>query len=178
MERATAADPKSLPKQQAAVTYWLSKKYNIAPEPLSALVAEAYESGARAKLDPTLILAIMAVESGFNPFAQSTVGAQGLMQVMTKVHSEKYEFFGGKLAAFDPLTNLRVGVKVLQECIARAGSLEGGLKFYVGAGNMEDDGGYTTKVLAEHARLQAVAAGRPIPAASTAGVRATSGDKA
>ena len=163
VDRATAADPKSLPKQQAAVTYWLSRKYNIAPEPLSALVAEAYETGTKAKLDPTLILAIMAVESGFNPFAQSNVGAQGLMQVMTKVHSEKYQFFGGQFAAFDPLTNLRVGVKVLQECIARAGSLEGGLKYYVGAGNMEDDGGYASKVLAEHSRLQQVAAGRSIP---------------
>ena len=163
VDRATAADPKSLPKQQAAVTYWLSRKYSIAPEPLSALVAEAYETGAKAKLDPTLILAIMAVESGFNPFAQSHVGAQGLMQVMTKVHSEKYQFFGGQLAAFDPLTNLRVGVKVLQECIARAGSLEGGLKFYVGAANMEDDGGYSAKVLSEHSRLQQVAAGRSVP---------------
>ena len=162
VDRATAADPKSLPKQQAAVTYWLSRKYNVAPEPLSALVAEAYETGAKAKLDPTLILAIMAVESGFNPFAQSTVGAQGLMQVMTKVHSEKYQFFGGQFAAFDPLTNLRVGVKVLQECIARAGSLEGGLRYYVGAGNMEEDGGYAAKVLAEHSRLQKVAAGRSV----------------
>ena len=60
----------------------------------------------------------MAVESSFNPFAQSPVGAQGLMQVMTHVHGDKYESFGGKLAAFDPVTNLRVGVKVLKECIA------------------------------------------------------------
>lgn len=126
IDRATASNPKDLPKQQAAVAYWLSKKYKVAPEPLSALVAEAYEIGIRTKLDPTLILAVMAVESGFNPFAQSPVGAQGLMQVMTKVHSDKYDSFGGKLAAFDPLTNLRVGVKVLQECITRAGSMEGG----------------------------------------------------
>jgi hypothetical protein len=127
-------------------------------------VAEAYEVGRQSRLDPTLILAIMAVESSFNPFAQSPVGAQGLMQVMTGVHSDKYDHFGGRLAAFDPLTNLRVGVKVLQECIARAGSLEGGLKFYVGAGNQESDGGYADKVLAEHARLIQVAKGRAVPA--------------
>ena len=163
VERAIATNPKDLPKQQAAVAYWLSRKYNVAPEPLSALVAEAFETGARTKLDPTLILAIMAIESGFNPFAQSPVGAQGLMQVMTKIHSDKYDGFGGRLAAFDPVSNLRVGVKVLQECISRAGSVEGGLKFYVGAGNQEDDGGYTAKVLAEHNRLQAVASGRAVP---------------
>ncbi len=166
VDRATAADPKELPKQQASVAFWLSKKYRVAPEPLSALVAEAYDIGRRTKLDPTLILAIMAVESGFNPFAQSAMGAQGLMQVMTKIHRDKYETFGGHLAAFDPVTNLRVGVKVLQECISRAGSLEGGLRFYVGAANLEGDSGYAGKVLAEHARLQAVAAGRPQPAAA------------
>lgn len=163
IDRATASDPHELPKQQAAVAFWLSKKYNIAPEPLSALVSEAYEIGRRTKLDPTLILAVMAIESGFNPFAQSPVGAQGLMQVMTKIHSDKYANFGGKLAAFDPLSNLRVGVRVLQECIARAGSLEGGLRHYVGAANIEDDGGYTAKVMAEHARLQLVATGRSVP---------------
>ena len=170
IDRATASNPKDLPKQQASVAYWLSKKYRVAPEPLSALVAEAYEIGRRTKLDPTLILAIMAVESGFNPFAQSAMGAQGLMQVMTKIHGDKYENFGGNFAAFDPVTNLRVGVKVLQECIARAGSIEGGLRSYVGAANLEDDSGYAGKVLAEHARIQSVAGGRKVtmstPAAS------------
>lgn len=163
IDRATASNPKDLPKQQAAVAYWLSKKYHVAPEPVSALVVEAYDIGSRNKMDPTLILAVMAVESGFNPFAQSAVGAQGLMQVMTNIHSDKYQYFGGKLAAFDPVSNLRVGAKVLQDCVARAGSLAGGLRLYVGAGNSEDDGGYTAKVMAEHARLQMVATGRVVP---------------
>lgn len=162
-DRTTARDPNALPKEQSTVAHWLSRKYRVAPEPLGALVAEAYALGQKAKLDPTLILAIMAVESGFNPFAQSAMGAQGLMQVMTKVHGDKYENFGGTLTAFDPLTNLRVGVKVLQECIARAGSLEGGLRSYVGAANLDDDGGYAAKVLAEHQRLQSVAAGKTVP---------------
>lgn len=160
IERTTAASPQELPKQQAAVAYWLSKKYRVAVEPLTVLVAEAFDLGKRTKLDPTLILAIMAVESSFNPFAQSQVGAQGLMQVMTRIHGEKYESAGGTLTAFDPVTNMRVGVKVLQECIARAGSLEGGLRFYVGAANLTDDGGYASKVLAEHERLRQVVAGR------------------
>lgn len=163
IERATATNPAELPKQQAAVAFWLSKKYRVAPEPLGALVAEAYEVGRQTRLDPTLILAIMAVESGFNPFAQSTVGAQGLMQVMTRVHTAKYERFGGTLAAFDPVTNLKVGVKVLQECIARAGSVEGGLRHYVGDGFGEQGHNYAMKVLAEHARLFQVATGRSLP---------------
>ena len=164
IERATAADPRELPREQASVTQWIARKYRVAPEPVAALVAEAYDVSRSTKLEPTLILAIMAVESSFNPFAQSTVGAQGLMQVMTSVHTDKYQHFGGNYAAFDPRTNLRVGVKVLQECIARAGSLEGGLKFYVGAANMDDDNGYAGKVLAEHQRLLQVASGKAVPA--------------
>ena len=160
VDRATAVNPKDLPSKQAAVALWLSKKYNVAPEPLSALVAHAFDIGKKSNLDPTLILAIMAIESGFNPFAQSPVGAQGLMQVMTGIHHDKYAHFGGKLAAFDPVTNLRVGVKVLEECIARAGSIEGGLRFYVGAANLDSDGGYTVKVMEEHSRLLAVASGK------------------
>jgi soluble lytic murein transglycosylase-like protein len=163
VDRATATDPSDLPKAQASLAYWLSKKYHVAPEPVSALVSEAFDLGSQNKLDPTLILAVMAVESGFNPFAQSPVGAQGLMQVMTKVHSDKYEDFGGKLAAFDPLTNLRVGVKVLKDCVTRAGSVEDGLRLYVGAGNSESDGGYAAKVLAEQGRLRLVSGGRTVP---------------
>ena len=161
--RATASDPKELSRQQAAVARWLSLRYRVAPEPISRLVQEAWSVGQKANLDPTLILAIMAIESSFNPFAQSPVGAQGLMQVMTKVHNDKYEAFGGNHAAFDPVTNLRVGVQVLKECIARAGSLEAGLRFYVGAANLAEDGGYASKVLSEQNALKLVASGKSVP---------------
>lgn len=160
--RATAAHPGELPRQQAAVANWLSRRYKVAPEPVSRIVQEAWQLGQRAKLDPTLILAVMAVESSFNPFAQSPVGAQGLMQVMTRIHDDKYQNFGGQHAAFDPLTNLRVGVQVLKDCIAQAGSVEGGLKYYVGAANLPDDGGYAAKVLGEQSHLKLVAAGKTV----------------
>ncbi len=160
ISRATASDPSALSRQQAAVANWLSRRYHVAPEPVSRLVQEAWSVGQKSSLDPTLILAIMAVESSFNPFAQSAVGAQGLMQVMTKIHNDKYEAFGGNHAAFDPVTNLRVGVQVLKECITRAGGLEAGLRFYVGAANQVDDGGYATKVLSEQSLLRLVANGK------------------
>lgn len=167
IQRATAANPAELSRQQANVAYWISKRYNVAPEPISRLVQEAWSVGHRVNLEPTLVLAVMAIESGFNPFAQSHVGAQGLMQVMTRVHHDKYEIFGGQNAAFDPVTNLRVGVQVLKDCIRKAGSLEGGLKYYVGAANLIDDGGYAAKVLAEQAYLRQVAAGVKLPVTVT-----------
>jgi len=163
VDRATATNPYQLPKQQANIAFWLSKKYHVAPEPLSALVEEAYDLGAKNQIEPTLILAVMAIESGFNPFAQSGVGAQGLMQVMTRMHSEKYEGFGGDLAAFDPLTNLRVGVKILKDFILKSGTIEGGLKLYVGDTSSSDDKNYSSKVLAEQAKLNQVAQGVKIP---------------
>lgn len=178
IQRATAANPAELSRQQSAVAFWIARRYNVAPEPISRLVQEAWAVGKRVGMEPTLVLAVMAVESGFNPFAQSHVGAQGLMQVMTRIHHDKYEIFGGQNAAFDPVTNLRVGVQVLQDCIRRAGSLSGGLKYYVGAANMADDGGYAGKVLAEAGYLKQVAAGQkvavnaPLPQASVASVNA------
>ena len=56
-------NPKELPKDQAAVAYWISKKYRVAPEPIGALVEEAYQIGEQYKIDPTLLLAVMAIES-------------------------------------------------------------------------------------------------------------------
>ena len=167
LDRATAADPQDLPKEQANMVYWLSRKYRVAPEPLSALVAEAHEIGPKYKLDPALLLAVMAIESSFNPFAQSPVGAQGLMQVRTNVHSDKYDDYGGDFAAFDPVTNLQVGALVLREAIDRNGSIEAGLRHYVGAAISGEDGGYIAKVLAEQQRLHEVASGKRIPALET-----------
>src|SRR5689334_2123352 len=162
IQRATAADPRELNRAQASVARYLAQRYHVALEPVSRLVQEAWTVGALVNLDPTLILSVMAVESSFNPFAQSPVGAQGLMQVMTKVHDDKYEAFGGSHAAFDPVTNLRVGVQVLKECIARAGSLEAGLRYYVGAANLADDGGYAGKVLFEQSHMKLVAGGKSV----------------
>jgi soluble lytic murein transglycosylase-like protein len=165
VSRATAADLKDLTHQQAAVAKWISRRYRIAPEPVSALVREAWEIGQRAALDPTLILAVMGVESSFNPFAQSPVGAQGLMQVKTRMHDDKYLAYGGALAAFDPISNLRVGVQVLKESITRAGNLQEGLRHYVGTalGEGEGDGAYVGRVLAEQGYLRKVADGKGVP---------------
>jgi soluble lytic murein transglycosylase-like protein len=162
VSRATAANIKDLPRQQARLAGWIARRYKVAPEPVAALVQEAFAIGQRAGLEPTLILAIVAVESSFNPFAQSAVGAQGLMQVMTQVHDDKYDAFGGNHAAFDPITNLRVGVQVLKDCIARAGSVQEGLRFYVGAALLDGDGGYANRVLAEQNHMRQVTDGRTV----------------
>jgi hypothetical protein len=150
-------------RQQKYVTEWLSRRYRVAGDAANMLVSTAYSTAHEIKLDPLLILAVMAIESGLNPFAESPMGAQGLMQVMSKVHSDKFEEVGGKEAALNPVANIRVGAQILKDYVTRTGSVEGGLKTYVGAAAFEDDSGYGNKVLAEYRRLKQVASGKNVP---------------
>ncbi|MCC8403905.1 lytic transglycosylase domain-containing protein [Paraburkholderia sp. MMS20-SJTN17] len=148
--------------EQDLVASYLARRYRVAQEPVSELVKAAFDTGREVGLDPLLLLSVMAIESGFNPYAESGVGAQGLMQVMSKVHSDKFQYFGGQSAALEPLANIKVGALVLKDCIARGGSLPGGLRLYVGS-STPDDGGYGAKVMAERGRLRDVARGRKVP---------------
>jgi soluble lytic murein transglycosylase-like protein len=157
--------------EQKYVTRYLSRRYRVADEAVRVLVAAAFQAGADLRLDPLLILAVMAVESSMNPFAESSMGAQGLMQVMTRVHTERFEAHGGEGAALDPVANIKVGSEILKDLIRRGGSVERGLQLYVGAGNLPDDGGYASRVLAERARIELAASGR-VDLALNAGWRA------
>ncbi|AKJ70733.3 hypothetical protein ABW99_19880 [Pandoraea thiooxydans] len=148
-------------KEQVLVAEYLAKRYHVASDVTANLVKASYTTGQQVGLDPLLLLAVMAIESGFNPYAESGVGAQGLMQVMSKVHMDKLAYFGGADAALHPLTNIKVGALILKECIARGGSLANGLRLYVGS-TSTNDGGYGAKVLAERNRLRSVALGRHV----------------
>lgn len=147
-----------LTKQQKAVSTYLARKYRVNQTAVNLLVSAAYTTGKEVGLEPSLLLAVMAIESRFNPFAQSPVGAEGLMQVMTKVHADKLDDFGGSNAALNPIANLQVGALILKDCIRRGGSLQAGLGLYVGAG-MGDDAGYGSKVLQEKQWIDLAAKG-------------------
>ncbi|HUG59554.1 MAG TPA: lytic transglycosylase domain-containing protein [Candidimonas sp.] len=147
--------------QEQALRSYIARKYKIAHSVAGALINTAFLVGKETKLDPQLLLAVIAIESRYNPYAESHVGAQGLMQVMTRVHKEKFEGFNeGLIAALNPIANMRVGSLILRDCIKRRGSVEGGLACYVGATG-PTDGGYGAKVLAERRRI-ALASGIPI----------------
>jgi hypothetical protein len=154
------------PREQKWVTTWLSRRYRVATDATNMLVSSAYMTAKEIKLDPLLILAVMAIESGLNPFAESPVGAQGLMQVMSKVHHDKFQHLGGVQEAFNPVANIKVGAMILKDYVRRTGSLEGGLKMYVGAGASDNDSGYGSRVIAEYHRLKEVAAGKIVPTVS------------
>lgn len=157
----------ALRQQQLLVSEWISKRYHVAGDATYMLVSATYQTADEIKLDPLLILAVMAIESSFNPFAESPVGAQGLMQVMSKLHHDKFQNLGGVKAALNPVANIKVGSLILKDYVKRSGSVEAGLKLYVGAAYLENDAGYGAKVLAEYRRLKEVALGRKVPIITT-----------
>jgi soluble lytic murein transglycosylase-like protein len=166
--------PAELDEEQHNVAHFLASRYRRSADQVRHFVSHAYQSAASVKLDPWLVLAVMAVESGFDPFAESGAGAQGLMQILTRVNLDRLAPFGGAPAVFDPVANIRVGTDILHMLLNRNGSIEGALKSYVGAANLPSDGGYSQKVLGVRDMI-AAAAGVKAPAwaaSVTAAVRA------
>lgn len=146
----------ALSEEQALVTRWLSRRYKVSPEPLGALVSEAWAVGDRVQVSPTLLLAVMAIESRFNPFASGTQGGMGLMQIEPDAQRQALRPFGGPLAAFDPLTNLRVGARHLQSLIEQSASVEAALELYALATGQPNGVEYVNRVLVEQKQLEAM----------------------
>lgn len=156
------------PRYRAIASYF-SRRYRIATDALEQLVFAAHATGQKLGVDPLLILSVIAIESRFNPIAESEMGAKGLMQVMPQHHQDKLSRLGSGETVLDPVTNILVGAQILKECIQRGGGLEAGLQLYAGAfGDPENQ--YAQKVMAEKDRLdQALRrAALPQPARSAA----------
>ena len=146
---------------QRAVADFYEKKYKLDRAKIEEYVSKTILIAKEVNIDPVLLLAVISVESNFNPNTKSHAGAEGLMQVMTSVHKDKYAIFGGTSEAVKPEVNIRVGAYILKYLIATAGSLRNGLKYYVGAANAPDDGGYADKVMAERNRLISLCQNNP-----------------
>ena len=71
------------PQMQNALTY-VQRRYKVSPEALIPVFEVAQMIGTERRIDPLLILSIIAIESRFNPFAESSMGAKGLMQVIPR----------------------------------------------------------------------------------------------
>lgn len=140
-------------QNQRAVADFFEKKYKLDRSKIEEYVSNAVLIAKEVNIDPVLLLAVISVESNFNPLTKSHAGAEGLMQVMTAIHKDKYALYGGANDAIKPEVNIRIGAYILKYLIATSGSLHNGLKYYVGAANAETDGGYTDKVMAERNRL-------------------------
>ena len=147
-----SADDSENPRHRALAEY-LSRKYKVAADATEQLVGAAHDAGQQVGLDPMLILAVMGIESGLNPIAESVMGAKGLMQVIPRHHQDKVEKHGGEESVLDPMTNILIGASILKDCIRRTGSMQAGLQLYAGALS-DTSNQYALKVMAVMERLQ------------------------
>lgn len=151
-----ALEQGALSQQMQRVCEWVAKRYRVSGDELAPVLAEAESSARSAGLDPLLIVAMMAVESSFNPLAESKMGARGLMQVIPRWHMDKIGEGAHEDVLFDPVVNVQVGTQVLVEGLQRYGSLQAALQYYNGA-RSDPEARYTKKVLSIKAQLASVA---------------------
>lgn len=149
----------NLTPQQGRAARWIARKHRVSVAAVEQIVLAAHDSAASHRLDPYLLLAVISVESGFNPLAESKVGAKGLMQVMPEVHRERFQRHGGTEAALNPWANIDVGAGILREYLDRFKTIESALSAYVGMGPSGQTQ-YPSKVLRIRDQLHAAAQGR------------------
>ena len=150
---APAAEPRD-PAQERLVRY-LSRRFQVAAESIETMVDAAWRAAGSTNLDPLLVLAVISIESRFNPLAESPYGAKGLMQIIPRYHQKRIAAQGGEAALLEPEANIVVGTQILQEYVRRTGTLEGGLQYYVGSFS-DGSAGYAQKVMAERERLEGI----------------------
>ena len=155
---ATHARSAAVAREQRVVTEFIAGRYRVADEAIARFVATAYRAGRESAVDPLLILAVIGIESRFNPVAESVLGAKGLMQVMAKFHMEKVVLHGNEDVLLEPEANIRIGVQILREYLRRFGETETALQMYAGA--LDDaNSKYAGKVLAERSRIEQILIG-------------------
>jgi Transglycosylase SLT domain len=167
-EVADTASAKPLTREMRAALEFVSRKHHVSADALEPAFTAAQSAAKQTRLDPLLIVAVISIESGFNPYAESAVGAQGLMQVMPRWHQDKIPDDMGATALFDPETNVRIGAQILQESIRHEGGLIAGLQQFAGARD-DPELGYANKILARKRELESAV--RRIRPATTVAVQ-------
>ncbi|MBI3054548.1 MAG: transglycosylase SLT domain-containing protein [Betaproteobacteria bacterium] len=153
MIEARQAPSAAVVREQRLVAEFIARRYRVADEAIARFVATAYRAGKESSVDPLLILAVIGIESRFNPVAESVLGAKGLMQVMAKFHMEKVVLHGDQDVLLEPEANIRIGAQILREYLRRFGETETALQMYAGA--LDDaNSKYAGKVLAERSRIE------------------------
>ncbi|HWI98079.1 MAG TPA: transglycosylase SLT domain-containing protein [Burkholderiales bacterium] len=142
-------------REQQALAEFIAKRWRIAETAATSFVSIAYRAGKRYSVDPVLILSVVAIESRFNPVAESVVGAKGLMQIIPKYHLDKLLDHGGEEALLDPEVNIHVGAQILHEYYRRLQDQEAALQRYAGAFD-EPTSRYAAKVFEERMRLEPI----------------------
>lgn len=114
--KAYDAHEQGLRQWQKALADRISQRYQIAPQAALLLVQQSDRAARAHQIDPVLLMAVVAVESRFNPYVVSRVGAIGLTQTLPSAHPIKIQTMrdqGGSL--INPKDNLHMGATILAE---------------------------------------------------------------
>ena len=137
----------------AYTSYIQNTQQDVSDTVATAIATEAYWEARNAGIQPSLVLAIMQIESTFRVNARNA-GCYGLLQVNYKAHRKhiwRVERQEGVKTMLNPRVNIRVGVGILRACLDAAnGNVTRGLLRYNGAVRWNT---YPLKVLAAQKRI-------------------------
>jgi soluble lytic murein transglycosylase len=119
---------------QALAAYLETKPTGLTRSEITELARAVLAESGRYQLDPRLVLAVMHVESRYQTFAVSPVGAMGLMQLLPTTAMELADELGipwqGTQTLFDPVVNVRLGTAYVKQLSDRYGSVRTALAAY------------------------------------------------
>ena len=112
----------------------IARRFHVGRSAAVSITNAAFNAAQNRGIDPTLVLAVAAVESKFKPGAvNSATGATGLMQVVPKWHQDKVMDAGGESSLLLIAPNIEVGAAILAEYVeADAGNVTSALGRYIG----------------------------------------------
>lgn len=139
--------------EKTRVAKWIARKYRVSNEAVREIVEISFSAGDKFEVDPYVVIAIIAIESSFNPLAESGAGALGLMQVMPLIHRKKFQKYGGFEKSLDVKVNIYVGTEILKNFYLRYGNYQRALLAYVGV-SQNSNSSYPKKVLRLRDRLK------------------------
>ena len=139
--------------EKIRVAKWIARKYRVSNEAVREIVEISFSAGDKFEVDPYVVIAIIAIESSFNPLAESGAGALGLMQVMPLIHRKKFQKYGGFEKSLDVKVNIYVGTEILKNFYLRYGNYQRALLAYVGV-SQNSNSSYPKKVLRLRDRLK------------------------
>lgn len=146
------ASLEEFPHSAELLAGFVARHYRVARESARDMVHAAFREGRQNGVDPLLILAVIAVESRFNPIAESEQGAVGLMQIVPRFHMDKVN--AAEAPSFlPPRANIAIGTRILKDSIRRGGGETAGLQLYNGSFD-DETRAYANRVLTERRRLE------------------------
>lgn len=146
--------PRELSEKARALSAHIVAKFKVDPAHANHVVSSAMQTANQTGLPPTLLLAVIAVESGFNAAAKNG-GARGLMQIIPFWHKDKVKEIGGPAELMKVDKNIAAGSAILKEYIDRNGSVLQGLVRYNSSTRAKE---YSEKVLKQKNGFEAITA--------------------